>query len=215
MPNVWDCQRNMTKRKAAFPSSAHIPREEQSRTLEKLREPHYMLNYKLWKDHGSQIQEKSTPVVANKSLKWSTDFLNCGGSIRLYFCPHSAGTSQGPVHSLYTFSYSVMVQELGLHSCSMSRGQFFSAHTLMTSGLGWPTHTEVLELKAQGLAIERRQRETTGEIMPGPDYMAWVHESSGKNSSLPPLTPQDQRVCLCIAGRLASSFNTQLFLAGP
>lgn len=72
MPNVRDSQRNMTKRKTALPSSAHIPREEQSRTLEKLREPHYThytLNYKLWKDHGSQSQEKPTPVVPIKSPK--------------------------------------------------------------------------------------------------------------------------------------------------
>lgn len=129
--------------------------------------------------------------------------------------PHSIGMSEGPAHNPLTFSYSAMVQEIGLDSCPMSRGQFSLAHTLMTSGLCWPVHTEVLELKAQGLAIERRQRETTGEKMPGPDYRAWVHQSSEINSSLPPLAPQDQHVCLCIAGRQASSSFTQLFLAGP
>lgn len=125
-------------------------------------------------------------MVPVKSPKWPTDFLSCAGSIGLYLCPNSVGTSEGPDHNLHTFCYSAMVQEIGLHSCPMSRGQFSSAHTLMTSGLSRPMHTEVLELKAQGLAIESRQRETTGEKMPGPGYMAWVHESSEINSSLPP-----------------------------
>lgn len=73
--------------------------------------------------------------------------------------PHTIGMSEGPAHNLHTFSYSTMIQEIGLDSCPMSRGQFSAAHTLMTSGLCWPMHTEVLELKAQGLVIERRKQE--------------------------------------------------------
>lgn len=69
MPNVGDSQRSMNKRKAALPSSARTPRKEPSRTLGKLREPHYTLNYKLWEDHGGQSQEKPAPVVPIKSPK--------------------------------------------------------------------------------------------------------------------------------------------------